>query len=67
MKEILLVGDIENENSNINDLFKNGDYNVRKVNNATKAIKLLKQNSPDFVLCTGRIQQTSDGRYFLEL
>lgn len=67
MKEILLVSNIEKEDSTISNLFKGGDYKVSRVNNASKAIKHLTQNSPDFVLCTGRIQQTSEGFYFLEL
>ena len=67
MKEILLVGNLKKEDSAISNIFNGGDYRVLKVNNATKAIKLLRQNSPDFVLCTGRIQQTSEGLYFLEL
>ena len=67
MKEILLVGNIKKEDSAINDLFKGGEYRIFKANNATKAMKLLKHNSPDFVLCTGRIRQNSKGHYFLEL
>ena len=67
MKKILLVGKIEKEDSVINDLFRRGDYKIQRVKDATKAADFLKQNSPDYVLCTGRIRQTSDGHYFLEL
>jgi len=67
LKEILLVGSIQKEDSVINDLFNRGNFKVSRVKNANKALKHLKQNSPDFVLCTGCIKQTNDGRFFLEL
>ncbi len=67
LKEILLVGNIEKEDTAVNNLIKESNYKIVKVNNANKAIRVLKHNSPDFVLCTGRIRQNSEGHYFLEL
>ena len=67
MKEILLVGRIKSEDSVLNDIIRRNDYKIVRVKSANNAIKILKQSSPDFVLCTGRIRKTSEGYYFLEL
>jgi len=67
VKEILLIGDDLKENSLIDDLINQGSYRIRRANSPLKALKLLKQNSPDFLMCTGKIRETIDGKYFLEL
>lgn len=67
MKEILLIGDSIKGNTFIDDLVNQGSYKIRKANSPLKALKLLKQNSPDFLMCTGKIRETIDGKYFLEL
>lgn len=67
VKEILLIGDSSKGNTFIDDLINQGRYKIRKANSPLKALRLLKQNSPDFLLCTGKIRETIDGKYFLEL
>lgn len=67
MKEILLIGDSSHGGTFINDLINQGSYKIRQANSPIKALKLLKRNSPDFLLCTGKIRETIDGKYFLEL
>lgn len=67
VKEILLIGDGLKGKKLINDLMQQGDYKIRQARSPLKALELLKQNSPDFLMCTGKIRQTIDGKYFLEL
>jgi DNA-binding response OmpR family regulator len=67
VKEILLIGDSSKGNTFIDDLINQGRFKIRKANSPLKALRLLKQNSPDFLLCTGKIRETIDGKYFLEL
>ena len=67
VKDILLIGDSSKEDTFINDLINQGSYKIRQANSPLKALKLLKQNSPDFLMCTGKIRETIDGKYFLEL
>ncbi len=67
MKDILLIGDSSKEDTFIDDLIHQGSYKIRQADSPLKALKLLKQNSPDFLMCTGKIRETIDGKYFLEL
>ncbi len=67
VKDILLIGDSLKENTFIDDLINQGSYKIRQANSPLQALKLLKQNSPDFLMCTGKIRETIDGKYFLEL
>lgn len=67
MKEILLIGDTKKESSLIDDLTNDGEFKIRKANGLLKALKLLKKNSPDYLICTGKIMETIDGKFFLEL
>ena len=67
MKKILLLGNIQAEDAAINDLINRNDLLVLKADTLKKAVKMLSHNSLDFILCTGKIQQTSEGNYFLEM
>ena len=67
VKDILLIGDSLKENTFIDNLINQGSYKIRQAKSPLKALKLLKQNSPDFLMCTGKIRETIDGKYFLEL
>lgn len=67
MKEILLIGDMVKGNTLLDDLTNDGSFTIRIANSPLKALKLLKQRNPDYLICTGRINVTIDGRYFLEL
>ena len=67
MKEILLIGDSLKGDTIMNDLINHGSFKIRKANSPLKALKLLKQTSPDYLVCTGKIRETIDGKYFVEL
>lgn len=67
MKEILLIGNSFKGDSFMDDLINHGSFKIRKANSPLKALKLLKQSSPDYLLCTGKIRETIDGKYFVEL
>ena len=67
MKEILLIGDNAKESSVIDDLTNHGDFKIRRTDSPATALKLLKKISPDYLMCTGKIRVTIDGKYFLEL
>ena len=67
MKEILLIGNTLKENSIIDDLLNHGSFKIRCADSPLKALKLLKRNSPDYLMCTGKIRETIDGKYFVEL
>lgn len=67
VKEILLIGENHKGDTFINDLINHGSFKIRKANSPLKALKLLKENSPDYLMCTGKMRATIDGKYFLEL
>lgn len=67
MKEILLIGDSLKGNRFIDDLVNLGSFKIRRADSPLKALKLLKKNSPDYLMCTGKIRETIDGKYFVEL
>jgi len=62
----LLFGKVKSEDTIIHDLFKRDDFKIMRAKNADNAEKLLRFNSPDVVLCTGRILQDKNGNYFIE-
>jgi len=67
VKEILLIGNSFKGDTLMEDLMYHGSFRIRKANSPLKALKLLKQNSPDYLMCTGKIRETIDGNYFVEL
>jgi len=67
VKEILLIGDSLKGNRFIDDLVNLGSFKIRRADSPLKALKLLKKNSPDYLMCTGKIRETIDGKYFVEL
>ena len=67
VKEILLIGDTLKGNTFIDALTDLGSFKIRRANSPLKALKLLKKNSPDYLMCTGKIRETIDGKYFVEL
>jgi len=66
LKRILLFGKVKSEDTIIHDLFKRDDFKIIRAKNADNAEKFLRFNSPDVVLCTGRILQDKNGNYFIE-
>lgn len=67
VKEILLIGDSMKGDTFIDDLINHGSFKIRKADSPLKALKLLRKNSPDYLMCTGKIRETIDGKYFVEL
>ena len=67
MKEILLIGDNHKDDSIMDDIINHGSFKIRKASSPLKALKLLKRTSPDYLVCTGKIRETIDGKYFVEL
>lgn len=67
MKDILLIGDMKTDNAFIDDLVHLGDFRIRKADNPSKALRLIKRNNPDYLICTGKFKETNDGKYFLEI
>ncbi|MFZ5515357.1 MAG: hypothetical protein ACOY90_01880 [Candidatus Zhuqueibacterota bacterium] len=67
MKDILLIGELAEEDTNLDLLFKRPDFRIYKTNRPLKAMKMLEKCTPDFFMCTGEIKQTPDGKYYLQL
>jgi len=67
VKEILFIGDTLKGKSFLNDLANAGSFKIRKADSPLKALKLLKKTTPDYLMCTGKMRVTIDGKYFLEL
>ncbi|UCE05706.1 MAG: hypothetical protein JSW07_19265 [bacterium] len=63
----MLIGDSLKGDKIINDLINHGSFKIRRADSPLKALKLLKKNSPDYLMCTGKIRETLDGKYFVEL
>ncbi|MDZ7340488.1 MAG: hypothetical protein ONB27_03955 [candidate division KSB1 bacterium] len=67
MKDILLIGTMKNDSAFIDDLLNQGDFKIRQAEDPSTALKLIKKNNPDYLICTGKIKETWDGKYFLEI
>lgn len=67
MKDIVLIGNLAEEDSTLDMLFKRPDFRIYKTDRPLKAMKILKKCTPDFLMCTGKINQTSDGKFYLQL
>lgn len=67
MKKILLLLDEDSDATALANLSELADVDLVKTKDTKHVLRLLRRHSPDFVLCTGRIQQKENGRYILEL
>lgn len=67
MKDILLIGELETKDSFIDELMNESDFRIQRTDNPAKALKLLKRKNPDYFICTGKMKETIDGKYFLDL
>ena len=67
MKKILLLGREKDLGDRLSQRMNARGYSIKHTVNPNKALRLIKGNSPDFVLCTGKIQQDSEGNYYLEM
>jgi len=66
MKKILLIGHEKDLGDKLSRRFYRKGYSIQQTLNLNKALRVLKFNTPDFVLCTGKIKMDSDGNYYLE-
>lgn len=67
MKKVLLLGREKDLGDGLSRRMSIRGYSIKETRNLFKAMRLIKLNKPDFVLCTGRIQQDSEGNYYLDL
>ena len=67
MKKILLLGHQKDLEEGLSQRLNMRGFSIKEMPNLKKALRSLKSSSPDFVLCTGKIQIDSDGNYYLEL
>lgn len=67
MKKVLLLGRQKNLGDGLSQRMSIRGYSIIETLNLHKALRLLRNNSPDFVLCTGKIQKDPDGNYYLDL
>lgn len=67
MKKIWLLGRREGLSTGLSRRMSMRGYSVRQIQDVKELKKLLRNNSPDFVLCTGRIQIDDNGNYYLEM
>lgn len=67
MSKILLVSDEQTIDPNLQKLKHLQNYDIVEARTSKQALKLLKQHSPDFVICAGKINLREDGRYELDL
>ena len=67
MKKILLLGKEKDLGDGLTRRMNAKGYSIREAKNLHKALRLLKRNAPDFVLCTGKIKIDSEGKYYLEM
>lgn len=66
-KRVLLLGEEENIDSRFISLLRINGYKILRVKHCTKALRLLKKFSPNFVLFVGRIKENEKGEYVIEL
>ncbi len=67
MKKILLLGQQKDLGKRLSQRMNLRGFSIKEMPNLKKALRSLKTSSPDFVLCTGKIQIDSEGNYYLEL
>ena len=67
MKKVLLLGREKDLGDGLSQRMNVRGYSIRETQNFMKALRIVKSNEPDFVLCTGKIQQDSEGNYYLDL
>ena len=67
MKQILLVGKTNFSKSLLKLIKQSSRFKITQTLNPKKAEKMLEEETPDYVLCTGTIQINSEGKYFLDI
>lgn len=67
MKKVLLLGREKDLGDGFSRRMNIRGYSIRETQNLMKALRIVKSNEPDFVLCTGKIQKDSEGNYYLDL
>lgn len=67
MKEIVLLGNDQEESTVLKHLHNSSKYKVKRAQTLKKAEKIISSLNPDFVLCAGRINVDEEGKYILEI
>ncbi|MBN1348352.1 hypothetical protein JXJ21_03015 [candidate division KSB1 bacterium] len=67
MKNILLFGKNEAEKSALADVSRMDEYLITKTESMKKALKIMRNEAPDYVICAGTIRLNAEGKYYLEL
>ncbi len=67
LKEIVLLGNDNEESTILQHLCNSSKYKVKKAKTLKKAEKIIGSLNPDFVLCAGKISVDAEGNYFLDL
>ncbi len=67
MKSVLLFGQKKDLGEKLTRRIYRRGYSIKATDDLTKLKRILKTGSPDFVLCTGKIQMNTEGQYYLEL
>ena len=62
MKDILLISDIVEENTILDNLNDDSEFSIMRTNNLKKALKILKRKAPDFVVLSRRITTVTGGK-----
>jgi len=66
MKRIWLIGRSEGL-AQFSNRMKLRGYSIRHVRNFGEVKKLLRTHSPDFMICTGKIQADENGDFYIEM
>ncbi|HDI52369.1 hypothetical protein DRP98_06375 [candidate division KSB1 bacterium] len=66
MKEVLILGNEEAICYDLTQRMHSHGFKVRRTKNLRKAWRILKDSSPDFVICAGKIGLDAEGSYYIE-
>ncbi len=66
MKRIVLLGSDKNFGQRLKARINKKGYSVKQIENLEKLNSLLKTDSPEFVVCSGKIKIDPEGNYYLE-
>jgi len=67
LKKILLVSDDSTNDPGLLKIKRMPKFDIFEAHTSKQALNWLKQHSPDFVICAGKISLREDGRYVLDL
>ena len=67
MKKVLIVGSEEAVGYALTNRMHNHGFKVERIRSLLKADRILKNSSPDFVMCAGTIGLDTEGSYYIEI